>query len=83
MNTGGIFGGVGMLFVGQEGDGLRFSRPWPFTSPSAAAAVVLDRDSNGPPEWKVRGFKENYHDCSKRGRHGRRCRYELAIGSFG
>ena len=41
---------------------LRFARPWSFTSPSAAAAVVLDRNSNGRLEWKVRGGSQTYHD---------------------
>jgi len=41
---------------------LRFARPWPFTSPSAAAAVVLDRNSNGRLEWKVKGASQTYHD---------------------
>lgn len=46
-----------------HGDGkLKFVKPWPFNSPSAAAAVVLDRNSNGRTEWKVRGSKQNYHD---------------------
>lgn len=43
-------------------DKMRFSKPWSFTSPSAAAAVVLDRKSNGRTEWKVRGSRESYHD---------------------
>ena len=41
---------------------LRFAKPWPFNSPSAAAAVVLDRNSNGRIEWKVKGSKQTYHD---------------------
>lgn len=41
---------------------LRFVKPWPFSSPSAAAAVILDRNSNGRLEWKVRGSKLNYHE---------------------
>lgn len=41
---------------------LRFARPWSFTSPSAAAAVVLDRNSNGRLEWKVTGASQTYHD---------------------
>jgi hypothetical protein len=41
---------------------LRFEKPWSFSSPSAAAAIVLDRNSNGRLEWKVRGSKLNYHD---------------------
>ncbi len=43
-------------------DRLRFAKPWSFTSPSAAAAVVLDRNSNGRIEWKVQGSKRSYHD---------------------
>lgn len=43
-------------------DKLRFAKPWPFNSPSAAVAVVLDRNSNGRIEWKVKGSKQTYHD---------------------
>ncbi len=43
-------------------DRLRFVKPWSFNSPSAAAAVVLDRNSNGRAEWKVKGSKQTYHD---------------------
>lgn len=43
-------------------DRLQFARPWPFSSPSAAAAVVLDRNSNGRLEWKVKGSPQNYHE---------------------
>ena len=43
-------------------DRLRFTKPWPFSSPSAASAVILDRNSNGRLEWKVRGSAENYHE---------------------
>ena len=41
---------------------LRFARPWSFSSPSAAAAVVLDRNSNGRLEWKVKEASLSYHD---------------------
>lgn len=41
---------------------LRFAKPWSFSSPSAAAAVVLDRNSNGRLEWKVKGASQTYHD---------------------
>ena len=41
---------------------LRFAKPWSFNSPSAAAAVVLDRNSNGRLEWKVKGASQTYHD---------------------
>lgn len=37
-----------------------FSRDHSFSSPSAAAAVVLDRNSNGRIEWRVKGSKETY-----------------------
>jgi len=39
-----------------------FATPYSFKSPSAAAAVVLDRNSNGRVEWKVRGDRRTYHD---------------------
>jgi len=38
-----------------------FARPYAFKSPSAAAAVVLDRNANGRQEWKVIGTKLTYH----------------------
>ncbi|WP_150526666.1 GIY-YIG nuclease family protein [Roseibium sediminis] len=41
---------------------LNFSRPWSFSSPSAAASIVLDRNSNGRTDWKVKGEKKTYHD---------------------
>ena len=43
-------------------DKMRFTKPWSFNSPSAAAAVVLDRNSNGRTEWKVKCSKQTYHD---------------------
>ena len=39
-----------------------FAKPHAFSSPSAAAAIVLDRNSNGRTEWRVRGSKQTYHD---------------------
>jgi len=50
------------ILVPQGTDRLRFVKPWSFNGPSAAAAVVLDRNSNGRTEWKVRGSKQTYHD---------------------
>jgi len=38
-----------------------FAGPYSFKSPSAAAAVVLDRNANGRLEWKVVGSKQTYH----------------------
>jgi Domain of unknown function (DUF4357) len=40
----------------------KFLKPYAFSSPSAAASVVLDRNANGRTEWKVVGSKENYHE---------------------
>ncbi|WP_227428468.1 GIY-YIG nuclease family protein [Roseibaca sp. Y0-43] len=51
----------GVLISDAEGR-LKFSKPWSFSSPSAAAAVVLDRNSNGRLEWKVKDSKQTYHD---------------------
>jgi hypothetical protein len=42
-----------------------FVKPYSFRSPSAAAAVVLDRNSNGLTEWKVKGDKRTYHDVKQ------------------
>ncbi len=44
-----------------SGDKFLFSSSYAFKSPSAAAAVVLDRNSNGRFEWKVVGSKLTYH----------------------
>lgn len=52
---------TGVLVPAQD-DRLTFARPYSFSSPSAAAAVVLDRNSNGRTEWKVKGSKQSYHD---------------------
>lgn len=47
----------------DRGDNLYiFTEPYSFSSPSAAAAVVLDRNANGRTEWKVRGSKQTYAD---------------------
>jgi hypothetical protein len=45
-------------------DGLRyrFIRPYAFRSPSAAGAVVLDRNTNGRTRWYLVGSKLNYHE---------------------
>jgi Domain of unknown function (DUF4357) len=50
------------VLISNGADKLRFAKPWSFNSPSAAAAVVLDRNSNGRIEWKVKGSKQTYHD---------------------
>ncbi|NBB98879.1 MAG: DUF4357 domain-containing protein [Alphaproteobacteria bacterium] len=53
--------GDGVLQATQQ-NMLRFSKPWSFSSPSAAAAIILDRNSNGRLEWKVKDSKQSYHD---------------------
>jgi hypothetical protein len=44
-----------------DGKTYRFTRAHAFKSPSAAAAVILDRNANGRTEWKVVGSKLTYH----------------------
>ncbi|WP_452181341.1 GIY-YIG nuclease family protein [Heyndrickxia sporothermodurans] len=39
-----------------------FAQDTAFKSPSAAAAVVLDRSSNGRIEWRVDGSRQTYHE---------------------
>jgi Domain of unknown function (DUF4357) len=51
----------GVLNVSADGKFYEFVRPYSFKSPSAAAAVVLDRNANGRLEWKVVGSKQTYH----------------------
>ena len=50
------------VLVAAEAGRYNFSRAYPFRSPSAAAAVILDRNSNGRAEWKVKGSQQSYHD---------------------
>jgi len=52
---------TGVLVPAQD-KRLTFAKPYSFSSPSAAAAVVLDRNSNGRTEWKVKGSRQSYHD---------------------
>lgn len=50
------------ILVADGSQRLKFTKPWSFSSPSAAASVVLDRNSNGRLRWKVRGSRQTYHD---------------------
>jgi hypothetical protein len=50
------------ILIPSTNNMMAFAKPHAFSSPSAAAAVVLDRNSNGRTEWKVRGSKQTYHD---------------------
>jgi hypothetical protein len=52
----------GVLTDSSNGNSYVFKKSFPFKSPSAAAAVVLDRNSNGRTEWKVVGTKSTYHE---------------------
>ena len=52
----------GVLAPTTDGSAYLFTRPQAFKSPSAASAVILDRNSNGRREWKVVGSKLNYHE---------------------
>ena len=49
----------GLLMAG-DGDNLEFARDVPFSSPSAASAVVLGRPDNGRMSWVVRGTGQTY-----------------------
>lgn len=51
-----------VLVPSVDGNKYTFAHPYPFKSPSAAAAVVLDRNANGRYEWKVVGSKQTYHE---------------------
>lgn len=51
----------GILEATSE-DLYSFTQPYAFNSPSAAAAVILDRNANGRTEWKLRGSKRTYAD---------------------
>lgn len=50
------------VLVNHSATKLRFSKPWSFSSPSAAASIVLDRQANGRTEWKVKNSSLNYHE---------------------
>ena len=41
---------------------MRFAKSWSFSSPSAAASIVLNRSSNGPVEWKIKDSTQTYRD---------------------
>ncbi|MGA3402219.1 MAG: GIY-YIG nuclease family protein [Acetobacteraceae bacterium] len=51
-----------ILETAPDGTKYRFTRPYPFKSPSAAGSVVLDRNTNGRTRWYLAGSKLNYHE---------------------
>ncbi|MFG1288430.1 GIY-YIG nuclease family protein [Xanthobacter versatilis] len=52
----------GVLTADEGATVYTFAKPYVFTSPSAASAVILDRNSNGRREWRVVGSKLTYHE---------------------
>lgn len=50
----------GALRVMPDGTLYEFTRDFAFASPSAAAAIVLDRNANGRTEWKAIGTDLTY-----------------------
>lgn len=59
----------GVLSASEDAKYYTFSKPYAFKSPSAAAAVVLDRNANGRLEWKVVGSKLTYHQWQEEKAH--------------
>jgi hypothetical protein len=47
---------------GNGASAYEFKASYAFKSPSAAAAVVLDRNANGRTAWKLVGSRLTYHD---------------------
>ncbi len=45
-----------------DGTKYRFTRAYPFQSPSAAGSVILDRNTNGRTRWYLADSKLNYHE---------------------
>lgn len=56
-----------MIVAGQAGQAMRFSRDQVFASPSAAAAVVPGRTSNGRTDWKALGSGISFGSWQERG----------------
>lgn len=52
----------GVLTTTDSADVYTFASPYLFRSPSAASAVILDRNSNGRREWRVVGSALTYHE---------------------
>lgn len=57
----------GTLVPSDDGKTMRFARSHVFASPSAAAAVVLGRSSNGRSEWLVQGGRLTYGQWETQG----------------
>lgn len=48
--------------LAQQGDHCIFTQHYAFSSPSAAAAVVIGRPANGTTEWRLEGTSLTYKD---------------------
>lgn len=46
----------------EHGDGRQFSENYAFKSPSAAAAMIYGRASNGTTDWKLKGSGKTYKE---------------------
>ena len=55
------------LVPSADGSALFFARPYVFSSPSAAAAMVAGRATNGRTDWKVQGSGKSYADWQTEG----------------
>ena len=55
----------GILVEDSDQRFYTFAHDYVFKSVSAAAAVVLDRNSNGRTEWKVAGSATTYNDWQR------------------
>lgn len=60
----------GILTEKAGNDRYVFAKSFAFSSPSAAAAIVLDRSANGRTEWKVVGEELNYHELQTKSDQG-------------
>ncbi len=56
----------GVLAATPDSTNFVFTRDYGFSSPSAAAAVVLDRNANGRIEWKTVNGNWTYHQWQDR-----------------
>ncbi len=52
----------GILKISKKKDRFTFASSYTFSSVSAAASVILDRNANGRVWWKVKGQKTTYHE---------------------
>ncbi len=56
----------GVLAPDSDGKTYKFTRSHSFKSPSAAGAVVLDRNTNGRTRWHLSGSNLNYHEWQEK-----------------